>query len=38
MKTYRVYDSTNTFIKSFPSYNAANIFRIMNGRMDWKIK
>lgn len=35
---YKVYDSVGVYIKSFQSYDAANTFRVMNGRMDWKIK
>ena len=35
---YRVFDSVGQFLRSFPTYKQAMIFKIANGRMDWNIQ
>lgn len=35
---YKVYDSLGNYLKSFPKYEQAATFKIMNGRYDWTIK
>lgn len=36
--TYKVYDSSGKFLKSFPTYNQAMTYKIMCQRYDWIIK
>lgn len=38
MSKYKVYDSMGNYLRSFPSYQSAMTFKIMNGRYDWTIK
>lgn len=38
MKKYRIFDSTNTYIRTFDSWLAAYEYCIAKGRMDWQIK
>lgn len=35
---YKVYDSLGNYLKTFSSWEAAQEFKIMCGRYDWKIK
>ena len=36
-KRYIVKDSYGYFLRSFPTYEQAMTFKIINGRMDWTI-
>lgn len=35
---YGVFDSTGTLLKYFNTWKQAETFKIINGRMDWRIK